>query len=250
MKLRIDKNSPVGLRLGYRFWVELGRPARFHNRRTLEAWAPKMESLWRKSGLDYGAFRWFLIWALRQDDPDGAKYGNDWTARNLRSAKDPMASLVKQFATTFFEIFMPKADKVIPLLIEVRDQEEATARLAAAAIAPTKWVDILPEDAEEWEIEKARFMDAQDAWDAACPVSGPLAGETLDEWIMREFKPLRNPDWRCSKCVYGISLDGKDDVRTKWCADCAEERKMDEDDDREWMCLETPSESCLTKEWD
>jgi hypothetical protein len=77
-----------------------------------------MESLFRKSGLDYTAFRWFLIWALRLNDADGAKYGNDFTARNLRSARDPMASLVKQFGMTFFDVFLPKADKVVPLLVE------------------------------------------------------------------------------------------------------------------------------------
>jgi len=206
-----------------------------------------MESLWRKSGLDYGAFRWFLIWALRPDDPDAARYGNDWTARNLRAAKDPMASLVKQFGTTFFEIFMPKADKIIPLLIEKREQEEAEAALATAAVAPAKWVDILPENAKEWEIEKACHMDALDA---AFPMRGPMADETVEQWIMRETKQLRHPDWRCRKCIYGVSLDGGDDVRTQWCADCAEERRMYEDEDREWMCFEVPSVSCLTKEWD
>src|SRR5437016_3143387 len=92
----IDKNSSVGLRLAYRFWIELGRPTRFNNRKTMEEWAPKMESLFHKSGVDYAGFKWFLIWALRLADPDGARYGNDFTARNLRAAHDPMASLVKQ----------------------------------------------------------------------------------------------------------------------------------------------------------
>jgi len=213
----------------------------------MEAWAPKMESLFRKSGLDYTAFRWFLIWCLRLDDPDGAKYGNDFTARNLRSARDPMASLVKQFGMTFFDVFMPKADKVVPLLIEKREQEEAEARLAAAAVQPTRWVDILHEDAEDWEIENARDLDRLDA---RYPMRGPMAGETMEQWVMRETKPLRNPDWRCSRCTFGISLDGEDDVRTKWCGDCAEERRMFEDEDKEWMCFEVPSVSCLTKQWD
>ena len=139
-------------------------------------------------------------------------------------------------------------DKVVPLLVEKREQEEAEARLAATAAQPTRWVDILPADAPPWEIEKARFMDAQDAWDAAHRC-GPLAGETLEEWIKREFTPLRNPDWRCPHCEFGISLDGEDDVRTKWCPDCAEERHMWADEDREWMRGETPSVSCLTGEW-
>jgi hypothetical protein len=108
-------------------------------------------------------------------------------------------------------------------------------------------VDILPDDAEPWEIEKALFRDAQDVWNAAHK-SGPLAGEIVEEWIKREFRPLRNPDWRCPHCEFGISLDGEDDVRTKWCPDCAEERRMYREDDME-MLLEVATESCLTKEW-
>ena len=30
-----------------------------------------LESLWRKPGLDYTQFKWFLIWALRKAEPDG-----------------------------------------------------------------------------------------------------------------------------------------------------------------------------------
>jgi hypothetical protein len=112
MVLKIDENSPVGLRLAFRSWIELDRPKKFNNRLTMEEWALKMESLFRKSGLDYTGFKWFLIWSLRLDDPDGARYGNDFTARNLRAAHDPMASLIKQFPMTFFEVFMPKTDKV------------------------------------------------------------------------------------------------------------------------------------------
>src|SRR6266481_5923596 len=137
---KIDKNSSVGLRLTYRFWIELGRPKRFNNRKAMEEWAPEMESLFRRSGVDYMGFKWFLIWALRLDDADGARYGNDFTARNLRAAHDPMASLVKQFQMTFFEVFMPKADKVVHLLVEKREREEADARFAQAAAQPTKWV--------------------------------------------------------------------------------------------------------------
>lgn len=247
MKLRIDSQSPVGLRLAYRFWIELGRPAKFRTPRTLEAWKPKMESLWRRSGLGYSEFKWFLIWALRKAEPDGTSYGNDWTARNLRAARDPMASLVKQFDMTFYDIFMPKADKIMPLLVSVREREDREAALAAQAAKPTRRVDLLPKDAEPWEIERARHMDALDA---AFPETGPLPGETEEEWIRREFAPLRDPDWRCPNCVYGVSLDGEEDVRIKWCADCEEERRMDEDDDKEWMCNEAPEVSWLTKEWD
>lgn len=243
----IDKNSSVGLRLAYRFWIELGRPKRFNNRKTMEEWAPKMESLFRKSGVDYTGFKWFLIWALRLDDPDGARYGNDFTARNLRAAHDPMASLEKQFGMTFFNVFMPKADKVVHLLVAKREQEEADARFAAAAVQPTKFVDILPEDAEPWEVDKARHMDALDT---RFRNRGPLAGETLEQYIEREFKPLHDLDWRCPDCTFGVSVDGEEDVRTKWCSDCAEERQADAAEDMEWMCGEVETVSDLTKEWD
>jgi hypothetical protein len=51
-------------------------------------------------------------------------------------------------------------------------------------------------------------------------------------------------------CTYAFAIDGGDDARIKMCADCAEERRMYEDEDREWMCFEVPSVSRLTKEWD
>lgn len=247
MKLRIDSQSPVGLRLAYRFCIELGRPAEFRNARTLNVWAPKIESLWRRSGLGYPEFKWFLIWALRKAEPDGTNYGNDFTARNLRAARDPMASLVKQFNTTFRDICMPKANKVIPLLVSVREREDREAALAAQAAKPTRWIDVLPKDAAPWQIEQARYMDAMEA---AFLESGPLLRETVEEWLTREFAPLRDPDWRCPNCAYGVSLDGEEDVRIKWCPDCEEERRMDEDDDKEWMCNEASDVSPLTKEWD
>lgn len=123
--------------------------------------------------------------------------------------------------------------------------EDETKKVLAAL--PTKWVDILPEDAEPWEKEKSRDMDALEA---RLRSRGPLAGETLEQYIEREFAPLRNPDWRCPDCTFGVSVDGEEDVRTKWCSDCAEERQMDIDDDKEWMCGEVETVSDLTKEWD
>jgi len=247
--LKIDKDSPVGLRLARRFWIELGRPQRFNNGKTMEEWAPKMESLFRKSGVDYTGFKWFLIWALRLPEPDGAKYGNEFTARNLRAAHDPMASLVKQFNMTFFEVFASKADKVVPRLIEKREQEEADKRRAASEIKPPKRVDTLPADAQHWQIENARFLDAQDQYDSANPVSKPKPGESTEDWVMRATAHLRDPDWQCPNCTYGVSLDG-DDVRTKWCQDCAEERQTDIEDDMEWMCGEVETVSSLTRELD
>jgi hypothetical protein len=77
-----------------------------------------------------------------------------------------------------------------------------------------------------------------------------MADETVEEWIEREFKPLHNPDWRCQYCTFGVSVDGEEDVRTMWCSDCAEERQMGIDEDREWMCGEVESVSELGKDWD
>jgi hypothetical protein len=246
MTLVINSSSPESLRLTYRFWIELGRPAGFRNCKTLESWSKQIEVLVRASGLDYESFRWFVIWALRRDDPDGARYGNDHTARNLRMARDPMGSFAKQFEMTY-AIFTRKADKAIPLLRRKREQEEAEARMIAAAALEPTWMDILPPGSESWEVEKARFFDVMDA---EFPLRGPMEGESVEDWVMRECAPLHNPDWRCPFCTFGISLDGEDAPRTRWCFDCAEERKMYSDEDREWMRFETPSVSCLTREWD
>jgi hypothetical protein len=143
-----------------------------------------------------------------------------------------MASLGRQFMRVFFEFFSPKANKVIPLLIEKREMEEAEVRLAAAAEKPLGYADIVPEDASEELVKNAQDLDRLDS---AFPMRGPLGEESTEEWVMRETKPLRNPDWRCGKCTYGVSLDGEDDVRTRWCADCDEERILWMQDDLEWM---------------
>src|SRR5208282_398149 len=117
-------------RLARRLWVELGRPTRLNFEKTMKAWSKQMDGLYRRSGLDFDGFRWFIIWALRPDDPDGARYGNDFTARNLRAARDPMASLVRQFDVTF-GIFTEKAEKIVPLLMERRELEDAERRQSA-----------------------------------------------------------------------------------------------------------------------
>jgi hypothetical protein len=155
--------------------------------------------------------------------------------------------LVKQFPRVFFEVFMPKADKVIPLLIDKREMEEAEIRLAAADEKSLAYVDRVPENASVAVIRNAQDLDRLGA---AFPMRGSVGDKSMEQWTMREFKPLHNPDWRCGKCVYGVNLDGDDDVRTKWCTDCAEERRMYRDEDKGWMCFEVPSVSCLTKEWD
>jgi hypothetical protein len=56
----------------------------------------------------------------------------------------------------FFEVFMPKADKVIPLLIDKREMEEAEIRLAAADEKSLAYVDRVPENASVAVIRNAQ----------------------------------------------------------------------------------------------
>ena len=273
MSLRITSTSPECLRLAYRFWIELGRPTRFHNQKTLNAWSKQMDGLYRRSGLDYEGFRWFLIWALRPDDPDGARYGNDFTAKNLRSARDPMASLVRQFDLTF-EIFADKAEKVVPRLKAQREKEDASDLCEFCSEPALRGRTECQSCFDEWNAVNEPLpceqcgQTAADGTDLCFPCLdnlhttrflaeagyltearfltkdhhvGPKAGESIDEWIDREFAEFRDPDWRCPNCGYGGNPD-PDAERTAWCPDCMEERLMDEEDDKEWMCFE-PAES-------
>src|ERR1700726_866787 len=81
------------------------------------------------------------------------------------------------------------------------------------------------------------------------PIREPCEWEDMEDWIDREFETFGD-NWRCPHCTYAFAIDGGDDARIKMCGDCAEERRMYEDEDREWMCGEVPSVSCLTKEWE
>ena len=114
--MRIDKTSSDGLRLAVRLWVGIDAPARFNDEETMRAWSKPMESLLRQSGYTYRQFRMFLIWATRLKDKDGANYGNTFSAEYLRAARDPMATLVKQFDSLFRTYFLPRADKLISIL--------------------------------------------------------------------------------------------------------------------------------------
>jgi hypothetical protein len=124
MSFQVKADDPECLRLASRFLIELDRPAQFNNEATLKAWALVMERLLKTSGLDYEEFRWFLIWACRDD-----KFGNHWTAENLRLAKDPAASLERQFETTL-KVFNAK-HRVVELLKEKREEEDLDAKLYA-----------------------------------------------------------------------------------------------------------------------
>src|ERR1017187_1135797 len=122
MSFKVKADDPEGLRLASRFLIELDRPAQFDNEATLRAWAQVMDRLLKASGLEYEEFRWFLIWACRDDE-----FGNNWTAENLRLAKDPAASLERQFETTL-KVFNAK-HRVVELLKQKREEEDSDAKL-------------------------------------------------------------------------------------------------------------------------
>jgi hypothetical protein len=104
---------------------------------------------------------------------------------------------------------------------------------------------------EKQEVEEfRRRLEWLDTLDDRFPMRELYEWEDLEEWIDREFETLGGDNWRCEHCTYAFAIDGGDDARIKMCGDCAEERRMYEDEDREWMCFEVPSVSCLTKEWD
>ena len=248
-KLKIGGDSPQGLKLAYWFWMELGRPPLFRKAKTLLSWSSRMDSLVARSGLDYERFKWFLIWVCRLRDADGSNWGNDFTAQNLRVANDPMASLVKQFPKTFFDIFLPHADKSIPLLMEIREREDAE-KAAGQERGPkgrVRFVDIVVADANEALLNNAKDLDRLDD---AFPLRKPSSDESIEDWIVRECETLSGDNWRCEQCKYAFSIDDGDDARIELCGDCADERRMYQDEDREWMCFEAPSGSCLTEEWD
>jgi hypothetical protein len=124
MTFKVKADDPECLRLASRFLIELDRPAQFNNEATLRAWAQVMDRLLKASGLEYEEFRWFLIFACRDDE-----FGNHWTAENLRLAKDPAASLERQFETTL-KVFNAK-QRVVELLKEKREEEDLHAKLYA-----------------------------------------------------------------------------------------------------------------------
>jgi hypothetical protein len=149
MSFKVNADDPESLRLASRFLIELDRPAQFNNEAILRAWAPVMERLLKASGLDYEQFRWFLIWACRDDE-----FGNHWTAENLRLAKDPAASLERQFETTL-KVFNAK-QRVVELLKEKREEEDLDAKLYAPLSLVCPYCDYGPDG------ERAKWCD--DCW--------------------------------------------------------------------------------------
>ena len=149
MTFKVKADDPECLRLASRFLIELDRPAQFNNEATLRAWAPVMDRLLKASGLDYEEFRLFLIWACRDDE-----FGNHWTAENLRLAKDPAASLERQFETTL-KVFNAK-QRVVELLKEKREKEDLDAKLYAPLSLVCPYCDYGPDG------ERAKWCD--DCW--------------------------------------------------------------------------------------
>ena len=144
MTFKVKADDPECLRLASRFLIELDRPAQFNNEATLKAWARVMDRLLKASGLEYEEFRWFLIWACRDDE-----FGNHWTAENLRIAKDPAASLERQFETTL-KVFNAKS-RVVELLKEKREAEDLDAKLYAPLSLVCPYCDYGPDgEREKW----------------------------------------------------------------------------------------------------
>jgi hypothetical protein len=201
----------------------------------------------RRVSLPYSQFRWFLIWCTRLRDEDGGNYGNAFTAENLRVAGNPIGSLEKQFPMTYYEVFLPYADKRISLLRD-KVQREMDARSVTKASTLT-WYDVIPEDPKNpmpWETESARFMTAVDE---RFPMLYPAPGEAMDDFVDRMFAPYAVfREWRCSKCEYGVGEDGDMDERVRWCEDCGDELRINMEDDME-MLQEIPVVSDLTREW-
>jgi len=250
MALEINKNSPIGLRLASRLFIELGRPPQFHNAKALLSWSPRMESVLAKSGLDYERFKWFLVWVCRLRGADGANYGNDYTATYLRAARDPVATLAKHFNKVFFTFFLPEADKRIPMLMEKRqrEDEENAARQPTEPENRLRYIDLLDKwvklyllvdehgVAGERGVASIRMrLEFLDKIEDAFPMLQPFPGESMEEWIDREFELLRDDNWRCKDCTYAFSIDGGDESRIKLCADCDSERILWAQDDLEWM---------------
>ena len=227
-----------------------------------------MDSLLAKSCLDYERFKWFLVWTCRLRDADGANYGNDFSARYLRAARNPVTTLVNRFNQLFYDFFLPRADKSIPLLMAKRQRED---ELKAAkkmplpvdtADRPLRHIELLDTWTKRYATDKNVIVNKSDVdnfrmrleWldklDDRFPMREPYDGEDMEDWIDREFETFRDENWRCEHCTYAFAIDGEADARIKMCADCTEERRMYEDEDREWMRFEVPSVSCLTKEWD
>jgi len=149
MTFKVKADDPESLRLASRFLIELGRPAQFNNEATLKTWALVMDRLLKASSLDYEEFRLFLIWACRDDE-----FGNHWTAENLRLAKDPAASLERQFETTL-KVFNAKS-RVVELLKEKREEEDLDAKLYAPLNLVCPYCDYGPDG------ERTKWCD--DCW--------------------------------------------------------------------------------------
>jgi hypothetical protein len=249
--VKIDRESSDGLKLAYLFWSSIDRPKAFAGLGFLEAWAPRMEKLMHRVSLPYSEFRWFIIWSTRLPDEDGTAYGNTFTAQNLRVARNPMGSLEKQFSTTYYDIFLPRAAKRISLLRDrVQREIDERSRNKTAQAPRLTWYDVIVRNEENpsaWKVEKARWSTTMDE---CFPMLEPAPGESMDDFVHRMFLPFSaNREWRCSRCEYGVGEDGDMDERVRWCEDCADELRINMADDME-LLEEIPVVSDITREWE
>jgi hypothetical protein len=259
----IGKDSDEGLKLARVFWIGLGRPPKFNRPKFMVEWAPRIEALMRKAGMGYEDFKWFLIWSTRLMDDDGANWGNNYSAKFLRVAEDPMQSLEKNFPRMMFEIYSDaSSQKKLPYLKDVHQKEQEMLqykRQQAHQNDPSPkwdWYEAYGTDAKGREA--ARHFTALDE---RFPMLEPAAGEELEDFVDRMFQPFSdNRQWRCPKCKYNPSATGVRDARPvelvdgkwvvtededfvqqvvwyareerlQWCPDCLEEYLADRDED-------------------
>ena len=211
-KLVIGTDSDDGVRMARVFWIGLDRPPRFNTKKFMDNWAPRMDTLMRKAGMGYEDFKWFIVWATRLRDADGANYGNNYSAEFLRVAQDPMRSLEKNFPRLMFEIYSDaSSQKKLPYLKDVVQKErDLMLRDYAPPQRTLSYLDVIPEDpmrgSEKWRREWARWLTAADK---RFPKLEPAPGEDMDDFVHRMFAPFSdNRKWRCPTCKYNPSATG------------------------------------------
>lgn len=224
-RFTVKEDSPDGLRLAARFLIELGRPARFDNEATLTRWAGIMDGLLSQSGLDYDEFRWFIIWATRLDE-----LGNPFTAKNLRLAKDPGASLERQFemAYSIYSDDTRSRHKLREMLVRQRTEEEKEAeygRIRAELVVP----DDFRCPYCEYDKKGERKKWCRDCYDE-------MLGESESVCVLgRDFG-------ECPECL-GATPDGWEYCEDHGCERCGKKRMPNS-----WVCEACPEKAEDTTE--
>jgi hypothetical protein len=70
-------------------------------------------------------------------------------------------------------------------------------------------VDMLSDNASEELIKNAKDLGRLE--DASSMIY-PLPGESIEDWIDREWEPLADPDWRCPGCKDNFRYCSGDDA--------------------------------------